>query len=47
MLAPEIREQIVGLAEVRDVFKSPNWAQLPVVWLLTVLLRETCLYGSA
>ncbi len=24
MLAPEIREQIVGLAEVRDVFKSPK-----------------------
>ncbi len=25
MLAPEIREQIVGLAEVRDVFKSPKF----------------------
>ena len=24
MLAPEIREQIVGLAEVRDVFRSPK-----------------------
>ncbi len=24
MLAPEIREQIIGLAEVRDVFKSPK-----------------------
>ncbi len=25
MLAPEIKEQIVGLAEVRDVFKSPKF----------------------
>ena len=24
MLAPEIKEQIIGLAEVRDVFKSPK-----------------------
>jgi len=24
MLSPEIREQIVGLAEVRDVFRSPK-----------------------
>ena len=28
MLAPEIREQIVGLAEVRDVFKSPKFGAI-------------------
>ena len=28
MLAPEIREQIVGLAEVRDVFKSPKMGDI-------------------
>ena len=25
MLAPEFREQIIGLAEVKDVFKSPQF----------------------
>ena len=25
MLAPEVREQIVGLAEVREVFRSPKF----------------------
>jgi translation initiation factor IF-2 len=28
MLAPVIREQIVGLAEVRDVFKSPKYGDI-------------------
>jgi translation initiation factor IF-2 len=28
MLAPEIREQIVGLAEVRDVFRSPKFGSI-------------------
>jgi translation initiation factor IF-2 len=28
MLSPEIREQIVGLAEVRDVFRSPKFGQI-------------------
>ena len=28
MLAPEIREQIVGVAEVRDVFNSPKFGQI-------------------
>ena len=28
MLAPEIKEQIVGLAEVRDVFKSPKFGAI-------------------
>lgn len=28
MLAPEIREQIVGLAEVRDVFRSPKFGSV-------------------
>ena len=28
LLAPEIREQIVGLAEVREVFRSPKFGQV-------------------
>ncbi|HAD08974.1 MAG TPA: translation initiation factor IF-2, partial [Porticoccaceae bacterium] len=28
MLDPEIREEIVGIAEVRDVFKSPKFGQI-------------------
>lgn len=28
MLAPEFREEIVGIAEVRDVFKSPKFGQV-------------------
>ena len=28
MLAPEYREDIVGVAEVRDVFKSPKFGQV-------------------
>src|SRR5690606_3681614 len=28
MLAPEVREQIVGLAEVRDVFRSPKFGAI-------------------
>jgi translation initiation factor IF-2 len=28
MLAPEVREQIVGLAEVRDVFRSPKFGNV-------------------
>ena len=28
MLSPEMREEIVGIAEVRDVFKSPRYGQI-------------------
>jgi translation initiation factor IF-2 len=28
MLAPEVREDIVGIAEVRDVFRSPRYGQV-------------------
>ncbi|HEY6131426.1 MAG TPA: translation initiation factor IF-2, partial [Halioglobus sp.] len=28
MLAPELREEIVGIAEVRDVFRSPKYGQV-------------------
>ncbi|MDT8429720.1 MAG: translation initiation factor IF-2, partial [Pseudomonadales bacterium] len=28
MLAPELREQILGVAEVRDVFNSPKFGQI-------------------
>jgi translation initiation factor IF-2 len=28
MLAPEVREEILGTAEVRDVFRSPRYGQV-------------------
>jgi translation initiation factor IF-2 len=28
MLTPEVREEIVGIAEVRDVFRSPKFGQI-------------------
>ncbi len=28
MLAPEIRQEILGLAEVRDIFRSPRFGQV-------------------
>jgi translation initiation factor IF-2 len=28
MLSPEIKEKIVGLAEVRDVFRSPKFGSI-------------------
>ena len=28
LLAPELREEIVGVAEVRDVFNSPKFGQI-------------------
>ncbi len=28
MLAPEVREEIIGLAEVKDVFRSPKFGQV-------------------
>jgi translation initiation factor IF-2 len=28
MLSPEIREEIIGTAEVRDVFRSPRYGQI-------------------
>ena len=34
MLSPEMREEIVGIAEVRDDFRSPKFGQLRAVWLL-------------
>jgi translation initiation factor IF-2 len=28
MLSPEVREEIVGIAEVRDVFRSPRYGDI-------------------
>ena len=28
MLSPEVREEIVGIAEVRDIFRSPKFGQI-------------------
>ncbi len=41
MLSPELKQQIIGLAEVRDVFKSPKFAPSQVVWLPKVWLNVT------
>ena len=40
MLAPEVREEIVGIAEVRDVFKSPRYVQVPAVVVEGVVYRN-------
>jgi len=41
MLAPEIREEIVGIAEVKDVFRSPKFGQIA-----GCLVLEGTLYKS-
>ena len=32
MLSPEMREEIVGIAEVRDTFRSPKFGLIAAVW---------------
>ena len=32
MLGSDVRENILGIAEVRDVFRSPKFGAMPVVW---------------
>ncbi|MGD8977965.1 MAG: EF-Tu/IF-2/RF-3 family GTPase, partial [Gammaproteobacteria bacterium] len=40
MLSPEIREQIVGLAEVRDVFRSPKLGAIAGCMVVDGLVRR-------
>lgn len=40
MLAPEVREQIVGLAEVRDVFKSPKFGAIAGCMVIDGFVRR-------
>ncbi len=40
MLSPEIREQIVGLAEVRDVFRSPKLGAIAGCMVIEGLVRR-------
>ena len=47
MLSPELKQQIIGLAEVRDVFKSPKFGaiagcMLPKVWLNVTTRSAFC-----
>ncbi len=41
MLAPEIREQIVGLAEVRDVFRSPKFGSVAGCLVVDGLVKRS------
>ncbi len=40
MLSPEMREQIVGLAEVRDVFKSPKFGAIAGCMVIEGLVKR-------
>jgi translation initiation factor IF-2 len=41
MLAPEIREEIIGLAEVKDVFKSPKFGQVAGCLVVDGVVRRS------
>jgi len=41
MLAPEIREEIIGLAEVKDVFKSPKYGQVAGCLVVDGVVRRS------
>jgi translation initiation factor IF-2 len=41
MLEPEIREQIIGLAEVKDVFKSPKFGQIAGCLVVDGVVRKS------
>jgi len=40
MLSPEVREQIVGIAEVREVFRSPKFGQVAGCLVTEGLVRR-------
>jgi translation initiation factor IF-2 len=42
MLAPEIKEQIVGLAEVRDVFRSSKFGNIAGCMVVEGVVRRNC-----
>ena len=41
MLAPEIKENIVGLAEVRDVFKSPKFGAIAGCMVIDGIVKRS------
>ncbi|MDX1608682.1 MAG: translation initiation factor IF-2 [Halofilum sp. (in: g-proteobacteria)] len=41
MLAPEVREEIIGLAEVKDVFKSPKFGQVAGCLVVDGVVRRS------
>jgi translation initiation factor IF-2 len=41
LLAPEVREQIVGLAEVREVFRSPKFGQVAGCMVIDGYVRRS------
>jgi len=41
MLAPEVREEIIGLAEVKDVFKSPKFGQIAGCLVVDGVVRRS------
>ena len=41
MLAPEIREKIIGLAEVKDVFRSPKFGQIAGCLVVDGVVRRS------
>ena len=41
LLAPEVREQIVGLAEVREVFRSPKFGQVAGCMVVDGFVRRS------
>ena len=40
MLSPEIREQIIGVAEVREVFRSPKFGEIAGCLVSSGLVRK-------
>ena len=42
MLAPEIREQIVGVAEVKEVFRSPKFGDIAGCIVTSGAIRRNC-----
>ena len=40
MLAPEVRENIIGLAEVKDVFRSPKFGQIAGCMVVEGVVRR-------
>lgn len=42
MLSPEIKENILGLAEVRDVFKSPKFGAIAGCMVIEGMIKRNC-----
>lgn len=42
MLSPEVKEEIIGLAEVRDVFRSPKFGAIAGCMVLEGVVKRNC-----